>query len=119
MTRIRYPRCGIVSGANTDKVKDCGFKVFYGNLDTAPLIEQCPVNLECEVAHSINLGSHTLVISSIVQTHVSEDCLTGGKPDINKIQPIIYSPRPAAGYHTVGEALAEPFNIGNEIKSKR
>ena len=36
--------CGIVSGANIDKSKVCGFNVFYGKLKTAPLIEQCPLN---------------------------------------------------------------------------
>src|SRR4030066_133496 len=47
--------CGLVSGADADKAKTCGFKVFYGTLDTTPLIEQCPVNLECEVLHMLNL----------------------------------------------------------------
>ena len=50
--------CGIVSGTKQDKTGDCGFTVFYGQLKTAPLIEQCPVNLECKVVHILNLGSH-------------------------------------------------------------
>ncbi|MCJ7606053.1 MAG: flavin reductase family protein, partial [Dehalococcoidales bacterium] len=52
--------CGIVSGRDTDKIADCGFTVAYGKLDTAPLIEQCPVNLECEVLHILNVGIHAL-----------------------------------------------------------
>jgi len=111
--------CGLVSGAKTDKVKDCGFKVFYGNLNSAPLIEQCPVNLECEVSHILDLGSHSLVIGRIIETHISEDCLTDGNPDINKIKPFIYSPRPANGYHAVGAVIAKAFSVGREIKSKR
>ena len=39
--------CGIVSGRETDKVADCKFNIFYGKLATAPLISECPVNLEC------------------------------------------------------------------------
>jgi flavin reductase (DIM6/NTAB) family NADH-FMN oxidoreductase RutF len=110
--------CGIVSGEKTDKVKDCNFKIFYGTLDTAPLIEQCPVNLECEVQQIINLGSHSFVIGKIVQTHVSENCLTDGQPDVNKIKPIIYNPRPLTGYSAVGKAVAIPFSAGKELKSK-
>ncbi|MEK7353134.1 MAG: flavin reductase family protein, partial [Chloroflexota bacterium] len=38
--------CGIESGAKVNKVEVCQFKVFYGKSENAPLIEQCPVNLE-------------------------------------------------------------------------
>ncbi len=39
--------CGVASGAKVDKVADCKLKVFYGKLETAPLVDQFPVNLEC------------------------------------------------------------------------
>jgi flavin reductase (DIM6/NTAB) family NADH-FMN oxidoreductase RutF len=110
--------CGLVSGAKTDKVKDCKFKVFYGRLGTAPLIEQCPVNMECEVQQIINLGSHSLVIGKIAETHVSEDCLTDGQPDVNKIKPLIYNPRPATGYYAVGKSVAASFSVGKQIKGR-
>lgn len=107
--------CGLVSGAKTDKVKDCGFKVFYGTLETAPLIEQCPINLELEVLHTLNLGSHVLVVGQVVETHVSEDCLTDGQPDMDKVRPFAFGP---GGYYPIGEAFADAFKIGHEIKGK-
>jgi flavin reductase (DIM6/NTAB) family NADH-FMN oxidoreductase RutF len=110
--------CGLVSGAKTDKVRDCGFNVFYGTLNTAPLIEQCPINLECEVLHIINMGSHALVVGKIIETHVSEDCLTDGQPDVKKINPIIYTPRPATAYYALGEKVAASFSVGKEIKGE-
>jgi flavin reductase (DIM6/NTAB) family NADH-FMN oxidoreductase RutF len=106
--------CGIYSGSETDKVKDCGFKVFYGNLGSAPLIEQCPVNLECEVLHMLNLGSHVAVIGKIIETHISEECLTDGKPDIKKIKPIIFT---FGKYFSVGEPVADTFRIGKQMKT--
>jgi flavin reductase (DIM6/NTAB) family NADH-FMN oxidoreductase RutF len=109
--------CGLISGAKTDKVRDCRFKIFYGSLKTAPLIQQCPVNLECEVQHILNLGSHALIIGKITETYISEDCLTREKPDIKKIRPIVYTPRPAPRYHAVGEAIAKAFSIGKEMKA--
>jgi flavin reductase (DIM6/NTAB) family NADH-FMN oxidoreductase RutF len=111
--------CGIVSGSKTDKIKDCGFKVFYGKLNNAPLIEQCPINLECEVLHILNLGSHALVIGKIIETYVSEECLTDGQPDASKIKPFVFFPRPSGRYNAIGEVLADAFKIGKEIKSKR
>jgi flavin reductase (DIM6/NTAB) family NADH-FMN oxidoreductase RutF len=111
--------CGLVSGADTDKVKDCGFKIFYGSLEKAPLIEQCPVNLECRVRHILDLGSHMLVIGEVVETHASEECLTEGKPDIMKIKPLVYSRGPKARYNAVGEAIGDAFSIGKGLKSDK
>ena len=105
--------CGLISGAKTDKVKDCQFKVFYGQTAGAPLIEQCPINLECEVVHILNMGSHALVIGKVVETHVSEDCLTEGKPDISKVRPFVFVP---GKYYAIGEAFAKAFSVGKEIK---
>lgn len=107
--------CGLVSGANADKVKDCGFKVFYGNLDTAPLIEECPINLECEAIHILNLGSHALVVGKVVETYINKECLSDGRPDISKVKPFIFGP---GKYHKVGEAFADAFKIGNEVRKR-
>jgi flavin reductase (DIM6/NTAB) family NADH-FMN oxidoreductase RutF len=109
--------CGIISGARVDKVEDCRFGVFYGKLENAPLIEQCPVNLECQVVHTLNLGSHTLFVGRIEESHVSEGCLTDGKPDVTKIKPIIYATEPARQYYVYGDLLAKAFKIGKEIKA--
>lgn len=109
--------CGTVSGAQADKAKDCGFKVFYGTLNTAPLIEQCPVNLECEVLHMLNIGAHMLVIGQIVQSHVSEDCLTEDQPDIMKIRPFVYSRAlTTRRYNALGEILGQPYEVGKKMK---
>ncbi len=110
--------CGITSGAKVDKVKACQFKVFYGKLDNAPLIEQCPVNLECKVVHTLDLGSHSLIVGRIEETHITQSCLTNGKPDVNKIKPLIYITDPASQYQALGEVVAKAFSIGREIKSQ-
>jgi len=107
--------CGIVSGRKVDKVKDCGFKIFYGNLETAPLIEQCPINLECKVVHILNLGVHSFVIGEVKGTFISENCLTEGKPDVKKIKPIVFNLE-AREYSSIGEVIAKAFSIGREFK---
>jgi len=110
--------CGIASGARGDKVADCGFRIFYGTLGNAPMIEQCPVNLECKVVHALELGSHTLFVGGVAETHVSEDCLTDGRVDVKKIRPIVYVGEPAREYHGVGELLGQAFRVGQELKGK-
>ena len=110
--------CGTVSGRDTDKIKDCGFNVFYGTLKSAPLIEECPVNLECEVLHIIDVGLHALVIGKVISTRVTGFCLTDGMPDITKIRPIIYSRGKPPRYNAVGEVIGEPFQSGKDFKKQ-
>ncbi len=108
--------CGIISGTKSNKVEKCGFNVFYGMLSYAPCINQCPVNLECKVIHILELGSHSLVIGQIMETYISDNCLTAGKPDIDKIRPLLYAPSPASCYQSFGSTVAKAFSIGKTIK---
>lgn len=107
--------CGIVSGSRANKAETCHFQVFYGTVASAPLIAQCPVNLECRALHILNLGSHSLVIGKIEETYVSANCLTDGKPDVAKIKPLIYVTSPASRYQGLGQVVAKAFHVGKEI----
>ena len=110
--------CGIESGSKVDKVKVCGFDVFYGKLETAPMVEQCPVNLECRVMHMLDVGSHMLVVGEIVETYITEDCLVDGRPDVDRIKPFAFNPRPGGDYQAFGEPVGKAFGIGLELRNK-
>jgi len=101
--------CGVYSGKKNDKSQI--FKIFYGELKTAPLIQECPLNLECKVIHYLDVGSHTLVVGEIIETYLSEDCLTNGEVDPEKIDPLIYAPG-TIKYHRLGEVIASAFKAG-------
>ena len=103
--------CGIYSGHRVDKSQI--FKVDYGKLNTAPLIEECPVNLECQVIHSLELGSHILFIGEIIETYVNEDCLTDEKADPVKIDPLIYTTG-AQQYQRLGEVVGKAWHAGKK-----
>jgi flavin reductase (DIM6/NTAB) family NADH-FMN oxidoreductase RutF len=109
--------CGIVSGSKVDKVKACGFKVFYGSLGTAPLIEQCPIHLECRVVHVLNLGTHAFVLGEVKGAYITDSCLTDGKPDVKKIKPMIFDLE-ASEYAAFGEVIAKAFSVGKELKAR-
>jgi flavin reductase (DIM6/NTAB) family NADH-FMN oxidoreductase RutF len=112
--------CGLVTGEMIDKSVVCGFKVFYGELKTAPLIEQCPINLECRLAHTYNLGTHALLIGQIEEVHASEECLSQGEPDILKVNPLIFSfGMQGAAYYSLGPMVAEAFKAGEEINKPK
>ena len=78
--------CGLVSGADTDKVADCGLKIFYGKVPGAPMIEQFPINHACEVLHMLNMGSHILVVAKIVETFFDDKAAAGFALDAEKVQ---------------------------------
>jgi len=108
--------CGVESGANADKIAKAGFTVFYGDLGTAPLIEECPINIECVATHILDFDMHSLVVADIKQTHVSEDCLTDGVLDTTKVDPMVFLTAPARKYARVGEVLGDAFKMGLELK---
>lgn len=89
--------------------------MFYGKLGNAPLIEQCPINLECKVLHILELGSHSLFVGRVEESHVSESCLTDGKLDVDKVKPLIYIREPARRYQAFGGVTGKAFSIGREL----
>jgi flavin reductase (DIM6/NTAB) family NADH-FMN oxidoreductase RutF len=110
--------CGMVSGAKVDKVAVCGFKIFYGTLKNAPLIDQCPVNLACKVVHIIELGTHQLVIGKVEETHVTDTCLNDGRPDFKQIKPFVYAAGVPANYYAFGKNLGRAFRVGRSLEYK-
>ena len=106
--------CGIYSGHKVDKSQI--FQIDYGKLKTAPLIQECPINLECQVIHALELGSHILFIGEIVETYVNEDCLTDDKVDPAKIDPLIYS-TVARQYQRLGAVVGRAWEVGKQSKS--
>jgi len=97
--------CGSFSGAEYDKALECHFNVFNGILKNAPLIHQCPVNIECEVTQEIPVGDHTLFLGKIIETYISDECFTNSIPDITKINPLCFCTftKEAMGYYKIGE----------------
>jgi len=107
--------CGIYSGHKIDKSQI--FEVTYGKLKTAPLIQECPVNLECKVIHSLDLDSHTLFIGEIIETYIDADCLTEGKADPAKIDPLIYT-TVAGQYQRLGAVIGKAWKMGKRKRSQ-
>ena len=64
--------CGVVSGKKEDKIKKMNFTLVSPNKVNVPLIEECPLNLECRVKDIIPLGTHHLFISEVLSVHVDE-----------------------------------------------
>ena len=78
---------GKTSGRNEDKFaimqiqRENGFKV------NAPIIKDCPINIECRVVDSVMTGSHELFIAMVEYVHAREDLVDQeGNIDYGKLQ---------------------------------
>ncbi len=109
--------CGIVSGKDIDKSPL--FETFYGRLKTAPMIRECPINLECKLVQTLEFsGMNEIFIGEIVEAYAEEKYLTNGLPDIKKVKPIIFSMHDN-NYWKIGEHLGRAWSIGKEFKNKK
>jgi flavin reductase (DIM6/NTAB) family NADH-FMN oxidoreductase RutF len=83
--------CGVVSGRDVDKFSETGLTPIQAQEVLPPLIEECPVNLECMVKRIIPLGSHDLFLGEIVAIHIDDTVLKEkGWIDIAKALPVAY-----------------------------
>lgn len=96
--------CGSVSGKDTDKFLTVGFTTSKADVVKSPLINECPLNLECKVKQILYLGTHDLFIAEIVAVHADDDILEGDKIDIEKLAPVSYFPS-VHEYRAIGEKI--------------
>ena len=67
--------CGVRSGRQLDKIKECGFTMAEGKDVNVPFIKECPVNIECKVKQIIPLGTHDIFLAEVVGSHVNENLM--------------------------------------------
>ncbi len=108
--------CGIMTGKNTDKT--VLFDVFYGELKTAPMIQQCPVCMECRLSKIIDFPTTDIFIGEIVQTYADESVLSGKNIDISKLRPLLFD-MASKKYWSLGGEIAKCWNIGKQFKTEK
>jgi len=57
--------CGTVSGRDVDKFKECNLLPLPSEKISAPRILEFPLNIECAIKQSVDLGSHTFFFGEI------------------------------------------------------
>lgn len=63
--------CGVVSGRDVEKFGGAGLTPALAMKVGAPIVQECPVNIECRVRKTLALGSHTLFLAEVVAVQVS------------------------------------------------
>lgn len=105
---------GIVSGNNVeDKFVKAGFHAIKSAHVNAPIIEELPMTLECELV-SYDEDS-CFMTGRIVNVSADECIISDGKIDVEKLQPIIYDPV-NHDYLVVGDKVGKAFSDGKQLK---
>lgn len=94
---------GVWSGAEHDKFAELGFTARPAKQVAAPLIEECPINIECVVRHQLALGAHDLYLAEIVAVQYDEDVIDAhGRVKTSALEPIAYV---EGEYWSLGERI--------------
>ena len=110
--------CGLVSGRTVDKFAVCRLTPVRSEAVDAPYPQEFPMVLECRLLHTLEIGLHTQFVGEILDVKVEESALgPDGQPMIEKVQPIIFSPRDRM-YHGVGKILGKAFEVGRGLMKK-
>ena len=107
---------GMWSGRDHDKFAELGFTALPATQVAAPLIAECPINIECVVRHQLALGAHDLFIAEIVATHYDEDVLDSrGRVLTGKIAAMAYA---EGEYWSLGEQLGGYGKASKPLRGK-
>ena len=107
---------GAESGYNTDKLANIGFTTSPAKSVHAPIINELPLSLECEIVHTVTVGSHMQVTGEVKRIIADESVLNEkGRVALEKLQPIIYDEEEGI-YLGLGGKVAEAFRTGVALK---
>lgn len=104
--------CGLVSGE--DKDKSALFKIFYGSQNTAPMIEECPLCLECKLIDTLALPTNYLFVGEIVAAYANKECVEGGLVDLEKVAPLTLT-MPDCQYRSLGQPVGKAWSDGKKL----
>ena len=122
---VGFPSCdqvreadylGVESGYNTDKLKNIGFTTTDAKTVHAPVINELLLSLECELVHSVTVGSYMQLTGEVKNILADESILNDqNKILLSKLQPIIYDEEETV-YLGLGEKVSDAFKPGVELK---
>ena len=112
MTACDY--VGIVSAnKEADKMKKAGFTTTKSEFVNAPIINELPLTLECELVKVIDGSKYLAEIKNVSadEKYLGDD----GEIDLSKFTPITYDPV-HHGYYRLGERVGNAFKDGAKLK---
>ena len=110
---------GIASGNKmADKFERTGYHAVKSGHVNAPVVEEFPVVMECELAEVINTENMYAIVGKIVNVAAEEAVLDEkGKVDPTKLDALIFD-QFRHGYYISGEQVGKAWNAGAALMKK-
>ena len=110
---------GIASGNRVDdKFERTGYHAVKSDKVNAPVIEEFPVTIECELAEIVNTENVFGIVGKIVNVKANEEVLSdNGKIDPAKLHALIFD-QFQNGYYAVGNKVGQAWNAGKNLMKK-
>ena len=110
---------GIATGNKMDdKFERTGYHAVKSEFVNAPIIDEFPVVMECELAEVVETENFYCIVGKIVNTAAEENVLAdNGKVDPAKLDALIFD-QFAHGYYVSGEQLGKAWNAGKGLMDK-
>lgn len=106
--------CGIYTGKKINKFEKCNLTKAEASTVSCPIIQECPMNLECKVTDIVELGSHSMFIADITAINVDEELLgEDGKLHLEKAKLAAFA---HGEYFELGKKIG---SFGFSVKKKK
>ncbi len=104
---------GIATGNKmSDKFERTGYTAVKSSHVNAPVVEEFPLVMECELADVVENDSFYCIVGKIVNTAAEESVLSeNGKVDPAKLEALIFD-QFQNGYYVSGEKVGKAWNAG-------
>ena len=117
-TMIASDYFGIESGKGINKIEKAGFHAVKAEHVDAPVFEEYPVTLECEMVELADDKGDFRLVGKVINVIADDSVLTeDGKVDLGKLELISFDSALHA-YRVIGEVVGKAFHDGLAIKKK-
>ena len=110
---------GIASGNNTpDKFERTDYTAVKSQHVNAPIIDEFPVTMECELAEVVSTETMYCIVGKIANVAAEKAVLSeNGKVDPAKLNALIFD-QFQSGYYISGEKVGQAWNAGKPLMQK-
>ncbi|MBR4315453.1 MAG: flavin reductase family protein [Alphaproteobacteria bacterium] len=109
---------GIESGKNLNKIEKVGFHTVKSEFVDAPIIQEYPLTIECEVAEMVDESDGYRLVGNVVNVIADDSVLDEkGRVNLGKMNIISYDSA-THSYRLVGDIVGQAFHDGLSIKNK-
>lgn len=106
---------GMATGRKTNKAEASGLTFVPSRFVDAPVIEEFPLTMECEVVEIQDLMGEKHIVGRIINTQVDESILgDDGKVDFDRMRPICYDST-HRDYRVIGDIVGGAWDAGKRF----